>query len=229
MEKPNPYLDKLNSWSSHRKIAAMLDGLPKNTRILDVGVGTGILARLCVGREYIIRGIEPNPKWLGDTRNLYADIYTGILEQTPDSYLEGHSVVVCGDVLEHLIQPVEQLQRLVELQPIGCLYIISVPNVANVWVRLNLLLGHFDYSDRGILDRTHLHFFTRKTFLFLLQSAGLEVKEIQATPIPLELVTPFFAQNPIGQGLYAILARGTLVWPTVLGYQWVAMACKVKQ
>ena len=54
---------------------------------------------------------------------------------------------------------------------------MSVPNVAHLWVRLSLLLGRFDYADRGILDRTHLRFFTRRTFLAMLTEAGLAVVE----------------------------------------------------
>ena len=228
MDNPNPYTDKLNRWSSHSLIAAMMVGLPKGTRILDVGAGSGTLARLCIGQEYIIRGIEPNVEWLGDTRNIYADVYFGSLEQTPDYFIQGNSVVVCADVLEHIVHPEEQLQRLVRAQPMDCLFIISAPNIANIWVRLSLLFGNFNYSDRGILDRTHLHFFTRKTFLFLLQSIGLDVEEIQTTPIPLDLVNPFFVHNPIGRGLFSILARVTSLWPTMLAYQWVAKAYKLK-
>ena len=164
MENLNPYIDKPNRWSSHSRIATMLEGLPKGARVLDVGAASGTLARLCAGRGYIIRGIEPNVNWLGDAVNNYEDMFEGTLEQTPSTYLAGYEAVVCGDILEHLVNPEEQLHRLVSAQQEDCLFIISVPNVANVWIRLKLLLGHFDYSDRGILDRTHLHFFTLKDF-----------------------------------------------------------------
>jgi 2-polyprenyl-3-methyl-5-hydroxy-6-metoxy-1,4-benzoquinol methylase len=228
MENANTYTDKLNRWSSHSRIATMLEGLPNGARVLDVGANTGILARICVERGYVIRGIEPNANWLGNARNYYKEVYEGRLEQTPDTYLEGHSAVVCGDVLEHLVHPEEQLQRLVKAQPDGCIFIISVPNVANIWVRLNILLGRFDYSERGILDRTHLHFYTRKTFISLLRDAGLEVQELHVTPIPLDLVAPFFANNRIGLGLFSLFAHLTMWWPTMFGYQWVAKAIKIR-
>jgi 2-polyprenyl-3-methyl-5-hydroxy-6-metoxy-1,4-benzoquinol methylase len=226
MENANTYTDKLNRWSSHSRIATMLEGVPKGARVLDIGAGSGTLARLCLGRGYVIRGIEPNANWLGDARNLYTEMSEGSLEQTPDTYLEGHSAVVCGDVLEHLVHPEEQLQRLVKAQPNGCIFIISVPNVTNIWMRINLLFGRFDYSERGILDRTHLHFYTRKTFISLLRDAGLEVQELQVTPVPLDLVAPFFANNRIGRGLFSLFAHLTMWWPTVFGYQWVAKAIK---
>ena len=68
--------------------------------------------------------------------------------------------------------------------------IVSVPNVAHLWVRLSLLAGRFDYADRGILDRTHLRFFTRRSLLALLRAAGLAVVELAVTPVPLPLVVP---------------------------------------
>jgi 2-polyprenyl-3-methyl-5-hydroxy-6-metoxy-1,4-benzoquinol methylase len=224
MEKTNPYTDKPIRWSSHSRIATMLEGLPRGARVLDVGAASGTLARLCSGRGYIMHGIEPNVNWLGDAVNLYEEVFEGTLEQTPDTYLAGYEAVVCGDILEHLVNPEEQLQRLVSAQQENCIFVISVPNVANLWIRLNLLFGHFDYSNRGILDRTHLHFFTRKSFKILMQNSGLEVIENKATPIPLELVAPFFVINVFGKSLYALLAHLTMWLPTFLGYQFVAKA-----
>lgn len=220
------YSDKINRWSSHSRIAGIINALPVGVRILDVGAGTGTLARMCANRGYEIRGIEPHSDWLTAASNLYTEIYTGNLEQTPDIFLRDNDAVVCGDVLEHLVDPVTQLSRLVNLQPDSCLFLISVPNIANIWIRLNLLIGRFNYSDRGIMDRTHLHFFTKKTFMKFLQGANLQIIELHATPIPLDLVSPYFILNPIGQALYTILARFTTRWPTLLGYQWIAIAKK---
>jgi 2-polyprenyl-3-methyl-5-hydroxy-6-metoxy-1,4-benzoquinol methylase len=226
MKNVNPYADKLNRWSSHSFIAAMLEGLPRGARVLDVGAASGTLARMCVGSGYVMRGIEPNANWLGSSRNLYSEVYEASLEQTPDAYLEGHDAVVCGDVIEHLVEPEKQLQRLVMLQPDHCMFIISVPNIANLWVRLNLLFGRFEYADKGILDRTHLHFYTRKSFLSLLQGAGLEVKKLKVTPIPLDLAAPTMFQNQLGSGVIALFARLAQWWPTMLAYQFVVKAHK---
>jgi hypothetical protein len=98
-----------------------------------------------------------------------------------------------------------------------------VPNVANLWVRLNLLFGRFEYTDRGICDRTHLRFFTRKTLIALAENAGLEIQTIRATPIPLELVNGFFVTFP-GRILHSMLARCTSWFPTLLGYQFIVEA-----
>lgn len=226
MHPSSPYQDKLSPWSSHRVIAALLADLPPGARVLDVGAASGTLARLCAGRGFVLRGIEPAAEWIEAARPLYTELFTGGLEAAPEAFLQGQAAVVCGDVLEHLPQPEQALRRLAALQGAGCRFIISVPNVANLWVRLHLLGGNFDYAERGILDRTHLRFYTRKTFLGLLEAAGLSVQTLRATPVPLDLIHPFFTQKTAGRALFGALARVTGWRPTLLGYQWVALAVK---
>src|SRR5262245_49400337 len=100
------------------------------------------------------------------------------------------AAIVYGDVLEHLVDPLGVLMGLNRfLSPEGAV-VLSIPNVAHLWVRLSLLAGRFDYGDRGILDRTHLRYFTRRSFLEMLARADLEVRELVATPAPLPLVVP---------------------------------------
>ena len=88
-------------------------------------------------------------------------------------------------MLEHLSDPLAALVALDGTLAAGGRVIASVPNVAHLWVRLQLLAGRFEYADRGILDRTHLRFFTRRTFIALLAQAGLAVEELAVTPVPL--------------------------------------------
>ncbi len=224
MSANHKYTDKPNRWSSHSKIAAMLEGLPRGARVLDVGCGSGMLARMCDGRGYILTGIEPDADQSAEAYQQYSEIITSSLEDTPDQLLAGYEAVVCGDVLEHLLRPEEQLRRLVQAQSNKCIFIVSVPNIANIWVRLNLLRGKFEYAERGILDRTHLHFYTRKTFMQLLHDAGLKILEVEATPIPLDLAAPSFSLSAAGKALFWILSRLAMISPGLFGYQWVAKA-----
>ena len=84
------------------------------------------------------------------------------------------------DILEHLVRPERLLQDCREvLTPKGAV-VISVPNVANIAVRLMLLFGRFDYTERGILDKTHLRFFTRKAARAMLRGNGYKVVEKRA-------------------------------------------------
>lgn len=87
-------------------------------------------------------------------------------------------MILCSNVLEHLMDPLEVLGRLQKLlQPTGY-FVIALPNVAHWSVRLKLLFGKFDYTkEGGILDEDHLKFFTLKTAMELLQKAGLKIVE----------------------------------------------------
>jgi len=224
---PNlPYLDKPSPWSSHSLIAGYLKKLPAHSRVLDIGTASGTLARMCQGHSLQLFGVEPNPDWARLASPLYEKIFVGLIQDAELEFLTGYDGVVLGDVLEHLSRPEEILQELVDLQSPGSMFIISVPNIANVWIRLSLLVGNFNYTDRGILDRTHVRFFTRKTLSAMLKNTGLEILSIKVTPIPLELVSGFFLSTP-GRWLHGIFAQLTVLFPTLLGYQFVVWARKL--
>lgn len=221
-----PYVDKPSRWSSHSLIAVALKRLPPQSRVLDVGTASGTLARMCQHHSLRLFGVEPNPNWARLASPLYEKVFVGSIQDAEDEYLTGYDVVVLGDVLEHLPVPEVILQKLVDLQSPGSTFIISVPNIANLWIRLNLLMGKFDYADRGILDRTHLRFFTRKSLCAMLEHTGLEINSMQVTPIPLELVSSFFLSMP-GRWFHGIFAQLTSFLPTLLGYQFVVYARKL--
>jgi predicted TPR repeat methyltransferase len=224
-----PYHDKPDPWSSHSIISEWLKKCPPGSRVLDIGTGTGSIGRFCEGLDLVFRGIEPNLTWADLAKPYYNEIYNRLLEQLSDDYLMGHQVVVCADVLEHMANPGPELARLVRLQVPGTYFMISIPNIANIWVRFKLLFGQFDYSDRGILDRTHLRFFTRRTMLEMIEFAGLDIQHIRATPIPINMVEPFFKQTSIGKLIHRGLAFITRLFPTLFGYQFIVLAIKMRQ
>jgi SAM-dependent methyltransferase len=90
-------------------------------------------------------------------------------------------VVVLADVLEHLREPERALREATELLREGGRLVLSVPNVAHGALRLALLQGRWSYTETGLLDRTHLHFFTRSSLLQLLEGVGLAVDDLRAT------------------------------------------------
>lgn len=221
-----PYQEKIQDiGSSHMLVRDMLwRALPDGGKVLDVGVADGILARLCSGGTYHFWGVEPNPEWAALARRWYDAIFVGTLSQTPDAFLAESDAVVCADVLEHMVDAERQLQRLVSLQKKETVFLISVPNVAHLWVRLNLLLGRFEYQSRGILDRTHVHFYTRRSFLSLLSHAGLKVEWWSPTSVPLGLVSPWFRTSRPGRCISWLLWQLTRLLPNLLGYQFVVCA-----
>ena len=219
------YSDKTDPFSSHTRIKSILRNLPEGTRILDIGTASGTLGRMCQDQELLFFGIEPKKTWVDLARPYYQYILESKLEDAPDDYLLGYDVIVCADILEHLIYPLDALRRVVNLRVEDSIFIISVPNVANLWIRLSLLFGNFTYTDKGILDKTHLHFFTKRSFLEILDNAGLLIINIKYTPIPLNLVHPKFKKKGF-RVLHRLLAILTNSFPTLLAYQFIVLSEK---
>jgi hypothetical protein len=132
--------------------------------------------------------------------------------------------VLLLDVLEHLVQPESVLAQIRGALKENGRLVVSLPNVANISVRLALLLGRFPYAERGILDRTHLHFYTRKSSRALLEDSGWEIVEAKTTVMPLELVLGLAAGNRLMRAITEVLALCTAVFPGLLGYQFVYLA-----
>lgn len=128
------------------------------------------------------------------------------------------------DILEHLPDPRSLLLDCRKmLNPNGKL-LASVPNVANLAVRLSLLLGRFEYAERGILDRTHLRFFTRRSARRLLEEAGYQIIEQKTTVVPIEVALGVRPENPVMRGINRALAFFTRLMPGLLGYQFIFVA-----
>jgi SAM-dependent methyltransferase len=135
----------------------------------------------------------------------------------------GFGVVLAADCLEHLGSP-ERILRLIHAAlPPGGLLLVSVPNVANLYVRLALLCGRFPYADCGILDRSHRVFFTRSSLARMLDEAGFTIERRAVSTIPLPLLLRR-VRRPLLDALGALLAGITRLLPTVLGYQLLAVA-----
>lgn len=170
------------SRNSSQTLAAEFVGADKD--VLDVGCAAGDLARALKAQGCRVSGIELDP---GRAREAEPDLVKLVVGDVSTIDLSsvfpaaGFDVVVCGDVLEHLTDPESVLRALIPLvRPDGEL-VVSVPNVTHGSLRLALLQGRWRYTDEGLLDGTHLRFFTRESLIALLTSVGLEVVELRAT------------------------------------------------
>lgn len=153
--------------------------LPKSAcRILDVGAGAGATSAWLKSRYpgCTTMAFEGNAAIREElARNVDQDFIVDLNGNLPD--VGAPDLVLCLDVLEHLLQPLDVLKRVTSTMPDDGTVIVSVPNVAHASVSLPLLLrGRFRYQDAGILDRTHLRFFDHNSVIELLNQAGFIVR-----------------------------------------------------
>ncbi len=152
--------------------------------VLDVGCATGYLGAALKRRGCTVVGVEFDADAAAQAADVLDDVLVADLEHIDLSAAYGAAtfdVVVLGDVLEHLRDPLRLLRACVGLLRPGGSVVISVPNVTHGSVRLALLQGRWVYRDLGLLDRTHVTFFTRSSLMRLLEDAGLAVVALWPT------------------------------------------------
>jgi 2-polyprenyl-3-methyl-5-hydroxy-6-metoxy-1,4-benzoquinol methylase len=213
---------KASRGSSHT-IARSLVG--SQQAVLDVGCGEGSFART-VASDNDVAGVDiiPAPRYR-DTFSRYecADLNDG-LALTKAFGDRTFDKVLMLDVLQQLSNPEAVLRDAGSLLKPNGQIILSLPNVANFTVRTALAFGRFEYANRGILDRRHLHFYTRATIRKMLERCNYEVVKERPTVVPLDLLLDASPDNPLVRLATAILGFFTKLAPGLLAYQWVVSA-----
>lgn len=217
---PPSYTRKVGPFSSHRKIVGLLDSSQPGVAI-DAGCASGYLASDLTSLGWVVVGIEPDEIAASQASASCDRVIQKPLEAIDFGSLRPVNVVIFGDVLEHLPDPATILKSSTACLSERGYVVVSVPNIANITIRGQLLLGRFNYTDKGILDRTHLRFFTRKSFRQFVTECGFRVDALLMTPIPIEEVcTPL--KSPSWKWLLAAVNGVTTLAPGLLGYQIVA-------
>lgn len=160
----------------------LLKYLKPNQTVLDVGCSDGSLGlRIRKVFKSKVYGIDVSPKAIETAKNnldlaILADASFDALNLDDDYF----DVIIFADVLEHVYDARQLLIRMERYLKPGGYYLISVPNIANWYIRLKLLLGIFDYAEQGILDKTHIRFYTLKTIESTLKNSGFRISRISA-------------------------------------------------
>lgn len=162
-------------------------GKRKGLRVLDVGCGFATTSARIQQLGNDVTGIDESPEIEQIAGKRLSRIVTADV-QVADLGNEQFDVIIFADVLEHLAWPAGVLKRYLQWLAPGGSLIVSLPNVGLWSVRFAHLFGRWEYEETGVLDRTHLRFFTRKSAHWLLGEAGLHVTHTTYNP---GLVRPF--------------------------------------
>ena len=218
------YESKESSGSSHGRIVAWLRDRPPS-KVLDLGCGDGFVAERLRAAGHHVVGVDlAAGEGVKDRvdRFVEADLDDGIpLEVESEGPFD---VVVAADVIEHVRRPEDILDQLHGLLAPGGVVVASIPNFAHWYPRLRVMAGRFDYDRRGILDNTHLRFFTHRSFERLAQERGWRVARKGVTGLPLEVVERGAGDEPVAEsGVRKVLRRADAAAlrarPSLFAYQ----------
>ena len=196
------------------------EAIPTNLHCLDVGCSTGNLgSALHKEKHCTVDGIELNSSSAAIARSRgYGEVFQIDLnfKQKPSillTELKKYDVIICADVLEHLISPEQALIQLGKLLRPGGFFVISLPNVAFVLNRLHLMFGNWEYREYGILDRTHLRFYTIHSGCQMIKSTGVQIASVK----------------PYNQfGILKHISPLDKWFPNLLAYQFLVVAKKAE-
>ncbi|MDN5316594.1 MAG: hypothetical protein PWR08_718 [Thermoanaerobacterium sp.] len=161
----------------------ILNKIPLKARnILDVGCGAGALGLELKNRKDVnVVGIELNSNIAAIAKNVLDDVIVGDIESLAFDYPEKYfDTIILADVLEHLRDPWSTLTKMKRYLKDDGIFIVSIPNINHISIILKLLGGNFEYEDAGLLDKTHLRFFTKNTILQTFRECNLEILNIES-------------------------------------------------
>lgn len=171
LQKDSHYYVRLKAWM----LPLIQDG-PNS--IMDMGCASGRMGEklLDVGKAKEVFGVEIFESAAEEASRIYQKVFVGDIEAMDLDFKEAFDYVICGDILEHLKDPYQVVRRIYRwLKPGGCL-LVCVPNVRSHRVVRDLVFkGKWEYVDAGIMDKTHMRFFTRSSCRAMIAEAGFKV------------------------------------------------------
>jgi glycosyltransferase involved in cell wall biosynthesis len=218
----HPYELKHSAYSSHGVLLKWLSEREPG-RLLDVGCSDGRLGSIARALGYHVTGVDVvKQEDVGARVDVFveADLDDGL----PDEIGGPFDYVVAADVLEHTVTPERLLVQIASrVTPDGRIF-VSIPNFAHWYPRVRVAIGRFDYDQRGLLDRGHVRFFTRRSFERMLRDCGVEIVRRTVVGSPVDDVLQRGASSPTGRIVRAAAAidrAAAHAWPTMFGYQFL--------
>ena len=183
--------------SSHSQIIRFLKPFDlAGCSVLEFGVGDASITKWLHAQGAVIDAVEIDEKSATLARPFCRQVMVADLDDIASLNIKGcYDFVLAADVLEHLRFPELVLSHIKCLLKHKGVLVVSLPNVANLYVRANLLIGRFPYHEKGILDKTHLHFYTVTSARRMLNKTGWRITESSVTPVPWAIVFPFLAKH----------------------------------
>jgi len=220
---PNVYTFKDFEGSSHRILIDLISRYSNGARtLLDLGAAGGELGQALRKQFKRTIGFENDVDRIADLRERFDQAVIADLEAVHRLPAKADAIVL-ADILEHLRDPSTLLSCVRDsLRADGHLF-VSVPNIANVTVRLGLLFGIFEYRERGILDSSHLRFYTMRSIKREIESAGFRIIAFRGSSVPVRLIVPKAPEFMlrIGERLLTIV---TQIWRGLFAYQIIIVA-----
>jgi 2-polyprenyl-3-methyl-5-hydroxy-6-metoxy-1,4-benzoquinol methylase len=219
-----PYEIKASVDSSHGRMLSWMANRPPS-RILDLGCSDGALGQRLRALGHHVTGVDVEHTDGVDSRLdvfVQHDLDAGLPPTLEDDY----DVVLCADVIEHVRDPEALLAAARSRVASNGSLLASVPNFGHWYPRLRVGVGLFGYDRRGILDATHIRFFTRRSFEQLVHRAGFAIARRDATGLPLEVADRGADHEPAAVSgklgfVRAIDAALVRIRPQLFGYQFL--------
>jgi 2-polyprenyl-3-methyl-5-hydroxy-6-metoxy-1,4-benzoquinol methylase len=204
----------------HNTHAFLLAEIPEGARVLEVGTASGYLGEYLINHKKCeVWGVEPVKELYDDALNYgYTKLYNMSGEEflSLTDFSEKFDCILLGDVLEHMVDPTAVLAKLKKFLRQGGKFVVSLPNIAHYSTRFHLFSGKWDMKDGGILDRTHLRFFTKKTMVEMFEKSGLKIVKMKPSSGSLER----FGKNK----LFGIGKKMLYAWETFFAIQFIIVA-----
>lgn len=185
---------------------AIVNIVKEQSKVLDIGCATGLIGQsLKKYKNCTVDGIEYDKEAyeIAKSKKIYQNIYNLSIvdkkEKILDKLTEKYDYIILADVLEHLVEPWEALYNIYDLLKKDGKIIISLPNIANIEIIRALINDEFNYQYLGLVDTTHLRFFTKKSFVDMIKNMGEKYKiHYDIELYDSMLFTPPYHNNDLG-------------------------------